>query len=278
MQLLYINWDPSPEIFTIPGINWPLRWYGLLWAFALLSSHFIMNRIFKAEGRSAKQLDTFTLYIILGTILGARLGHCLFYGPLWDVYDANGNLLEEGYLSNPLNILKIYEGGLASHGGAIGILLSAWWYGKKEKENVFWLFDRLAVVVPLAGMFIRLGNLMNSEIIGKPTHMPLAFIFHQIDEVPRHAAQLYEAIFCLFLFMFMYYYWKNKRHIFGNGFLLGLMCILLFIERFLVEFIKENQVGFEDTMSINMGQVLSLPFIAFGVWLIYRSKKSIQST
>jgi len=278
MQFLFIEWNPSPEIFTIPGIDWPLRWYGLLWATALLSSHFIMNRIYKAEQRTNKQLDTLTLYIILGTIIGARLGHCLFYGPLWDVFDAEGALIEEGYLSHPLNLLKVYEGGLASHGGAIGILLASFLYCRKEKENIFWLFDRLAVVVPLASTFIRLGNLMNSEIIGKPTQLAFGFIFRQIDDQPRHAAQLYEAIFCLFLFFIMYYLWKNKRSAFGQGFLLGMMCVLFFTERFMVEFLKENQVGFEDQMSINMGQILSLPFILFGVWLIWRShKKEIKA-
>lgn len=272
MMLNYIEWNPSPEIFTIPGIDWPLRWYGLLWATALLASHFIMNRIFKQEGRTNKQLDTLTLYIILGTIIGARLGHCLFYGPLWDVFDAQGNLVEEGYLSHPLNILKVYEGGLASHGGAIGIIIGALLYCRKEKENIFWLFDRLAVVVPLAACFIRLGNLMNSEIIGIPTSLPFGFIFRQIDDVPRHPAQLYEAIFCALLFVLMYWLWKNKRNEKGSGFMLGVMSILLFTERFFDEMVKENQSAFENNLPINMGQILSIPFVLLGIWLIWRAR------
>lgn len=272
MILDYIHWNPSPEIFTIPGINWPVRWYGLLWASALLASHFYMNRIYRTEGRTNKQLDTLTLYIILGTILGARLGHCLFYGPLWDVYDGAGNLVEEGYLAHPLNILKIYEGGLASHGGAIGIIIGALLYCRKEKENLLWLFDRLVVVVPLAAMLIRLGNLMNSEIIGKETDLPFAFIFTQIDSLPRHPAQLYEAIFYSFLFIVMYWLWKNKRETLGSGFMLGLLCVALFTLRFFVEFIKENQVDFENNMSLNMGQILSIPFVMFGVFMMWRSK------
>jgi phosphatidylglycerol:prolipoprotein diacylglycerol transferase len=272
MILDYIHWNPSPEIFTIPGINWPVRWYGLLWASALLASHFFMNRIFNAEKRTSKQLDSLTLYIILGTIIGARLGHCLFYGPLFDVFDSQGVLIEEGYLSHPLNMLKIYEGGLASHGGALGIITGALLYCRKEKENLLWLFDRLVVVVPLAAALIRLGNLMNSEIIGKESTLPFAFIFTQIDNIPRHPAQLYEAIFCTILFIVMYWLWKNKRHVLGKGFMLGLLCTALFTERFLDEFLKENQSAFENSLTLNMGQILSIPFVLFGIYMMWRSR------
>lgn len=271
---LYINWNPAPEMFTIPGINWPVRWYGLMWAFAFLASHFIMNRIYKTEGRSEKALDTLTLYIILGTVLGARLGHCLFYGPLFDEYDAvTGQLLQEGYLSHPLNMLKVYEGGLASHGGAIGIITAMILYCRKTKESWLWLFDRLVVVVPLAGMFIRIGNLINSEIIGKVTDVPWAFVFKQIDDQPRHPAQLYEAIYCLFLTLFMYWFWKNKRSTVGPGFMFGMFCVLLFVERFLDEFLKENQEAFENSLTFNMGQILSIPFIAVGIYMMWQSYK-----
>lgn len=277
MILNYIHWNPSPNIFTIPGIDWPVRWYGMLWALALLGSHFFMNRIYKAEGRTEKQLDTLTLYIVIGTILGARFGHCLFYGPLWDVFDNNGALIEEGYLAHPLNMLKIYEGGLASHGGAFGIIFSAYLYSRKSKENLLWLFDRLAVVVPLASFLIRIGNLMNSEIIGIESNLPFAFVFTQIDNVPRHPAQLYEAIFYFGLFLVMYWLWKNKRTQLGSGFSLGLLCVALFLLRFFVEFIKENQVDFENSLTLNMGQILSIPFVLFGVYMMWRSKKHLPS-
>lgn len=277
MFLNFITWDPRPEIFTIPGIDWPVRWYGLLWALALLASHFVMNRIYKTEGRTNKQLDTLTLYVILGTIIGARLGHCLFYGPLWDMYDIQGNLLEEGYLDHPLNLFKIYEGGLASHGGAIGIIIGTLYYCRKEKESLWWIFDRLVVVVPLASMLIRLGNLMNSEIIGKKTSMGLGFIFLQIDNVPRHPAQLYEAIFYFFLFILMYWLWKNKRETLGQGFMLGVLCVTMFTMRFFVEFIKENQVDFENNLTLNMGQILSIPFVMAGFYLMWRAKKHLPS-
>ena len=277
MFLNFITWNPSAEIFTIPGIDWPVRWYGLLWASALLASHFVMNRIYKTEGRTNKQLDTLTLYVILGTIIGARLGHCLFYGPLWDVYDVQGNLLEEGYLSHPLNMLKVYEGGLASHGGAIGIVIGTFLYCRKEKEDLLWLFDRLMVVVPLASMLIRFGNLMNSEIIGKKTDITFGFIFVQIDGVPRHPAQLYEALLYCVLFIVMYWLWKYKRDNLGKGFMFGLLLVALFTIRFFVEFIKENQVEFENNLSLNMGQILSIPFVLFGFYMMWRSKKDLPT-
>ncbi len=274
LSLLYINWNPSPEIFTIPGIDWPVRWYGLTWAVAFLASHFIMNRIYKAEGRTEKALDTLTLYIILGTVLGARLGHCLFYEPLFDQYDtATGMLLQEGYLSHPLNLLKVYEGGLASHGGAVGIILAMILYCRSTKESWLWLFDRLVVVVPLASMFIRIGNLINSEIIGKVTDVPWAFVFKSYDEQPRHPAQLYEAVFCFLLTVLMYWLWKNKRNQFGPGFMFGLLCVLMFTQRFFVEFLKENQEAFENQLSFNMGQLLSIPFVVVGTFMMWRSFK-----
>lgn len=272
MFLNVINWDPSPEIFTIPGIDWPVRWYGLMWAMAFIASHFIMNRVFKKEGRTEKDLDSLTLYIILGTVIGARLGHCLFYGPWFDEYNSSGILVNEGYLSHPLNILKVYEGGLASHGGALGILVAMILYCRKTKESWLWLFDRLVIVVPLAASFIRIGNLINSEIIGTVTNVPWAFIFTQEDDLPRHPAQLYEAIYCFFLFIFMYHLWKNKRDQYGPGFMFGIMCVLLFSERIVDEFFKENQVSFENEMLLNMGQLLSIPFILIGIYMMIRSR------
>jgi len=256
---LFIYWDPSPEIFTIPGIDWPVRWYGLTWAFAFLGCHFFMNRIYKAEGRTEKQLDTLTLYIIIGTVLGARIGHCFFYD--FDYYS-----------KHPLDILKVYEGGLASHGGAIGILLAMWLYCKKTNESWLWLFDRLVVVVPFASFLIRFGNLMNSEIVGKTTDVPWAFVFKQLDDLPRHPTQLYEAIFYVFLFLLLYQLWKTKRNSLGKGFMFGLFCVLMFGFRFIMEFLKENQEAFENSLPINMGQILSIPFVLIGIWMMYKSR------
>lgn len=272
MLSLFINWDPSPEIFTIPGIDWPVRWYGLSWAFAFIGCHFFMNRIYRVEGRTEKQLDTLTLYIVIATVLGARIGHCLFYG--WDYYS-----------QHPLEILKVWEGGLASHGGAIGILIGMWLYCRSTKESWIWLFDRLVVVVPFASFMIRFGNLMNSEIVGKPTDVAWGFKFFNNDEdkinflqahipIPvRHPTQLYEALFYIFLFIFMYWLWKNKREAVGKGFMFGLFCVLMFSFRFLMEFLKENQEDFEKFLPINMGQILSIPFILIGLFMIYRSTR-----
>lgn len=264
---LFINWNPSPEMFTIPGIDWPVRWYGLSWAMAFIGCHFFMNRIYKAEARTDLQLDTLTLYIVIATVLGARIGHCLFYG--W-----------EYYLQHPLEILMVWEGGLASHGGAIGILIGMWLYCRKTKESWMWLFDRLVVVVPFASFMIRFGNLMNSEIIGKPTDVPWAFVFHQVDEFPRHPTQLYEALFYIVLFVLMYYLWKYKRTTIGKGFMFGLFCAMMFSFRFAMEFLKENQESFEDALPINMGQILSIPFVIIGIYMMFRSKKegSYQTT
>lgn len=272
MLSLFINWNANPEIFTIPGIDWPVRWYGLSWALAFIGSHFFMNRIYRTEGRTDKQLDTLTLYIVLATVLGARLGHCLFYDYAY-------------YSKHPLEILKVWEGGLASHGGAIGILTGMWLYCRKTKESWLWLFDRLVVVVPLASMCIRFGNLMNSEIVGKTTNVAWGFKFFNNDEdkinlithhipIPvRHATQLYEALFYLVLFVLFYWLWKNKRNAVGKGFMFGLFCILMFSFRFLMEFMKENQSEFENALPINMGQILSIPFIILGIIMVARSSK-----
>lgn len=275
MLSLFITWNASPEVFTIPGIDWPVRWYGLSWALAFIGSHFFMNRIFKKEGRTDKQLDLLTLYIVIATVLGARLGHCLFYDFSY-------------YSKHPLEILKVWEGGLASHGGAIGIVIGMWLYCRKTKESWLWLFDRLVVVVPLASMCIRFGNLMNSEIVGKVTNVAWGFKFLKNDEdvanlaqfgteIPvRHPTQLYEALFYSLLFALFYWLWKNKRNAVGPGFMFGLFCVLMFSFRFLMEFMKENQSAFEDALPINMGQILSLPFIALGIFMIARSKKLKQ--
>jgi phosphatidylglycerol---prolipoprotein diacylglyceryl transferase len=275
MHFLYIIWNPDPDIFTIPGIEWPVRWYGLMWALAFIGSHFFMNRIYRTEGRTEKELDLLTLYVIIGTVVGARLGHCFFYGPLFDYTDPQTGVHHEGYLSHPLNILKVYEGGLASHGGAIGILTAMWLYCRKTKESWLWLFDKIVVVVPFASMLIRFGNLMNSEILGKPTDVPWAFVFPTEDKMllPRHPAQLYEAVFCLFLFILMYWLWKNKRSRFASGFMFGLMCVLFFTERFFVEFLKEPQEEFEKAMALNMGQLLSIPFVLMGLFFMWRAVK-----
>ena len=254
----FISWNPNPVFFTIPFIDWPVRWYGVSWAFAFFMANLIMGKIFKAEKRPESNLDSLTFYIVIATVLGARLGHCLFYEP-------------ERYLAHPLDILKVYEGGLASHGATIGIIIGVWMFCRKFKENLLWLLDRMVVVVPIAAASIRFGNFMNSEIVGKTTDVPWAIIFTRIDQTPRHPAQLYESIFYFFLFILMYFLWNKKRDELKPGFTLGLFCILMFSFRFLIEYVKENQVSFENGLFFNMGQLLSVPFIIFGIYMMKRS-------
>jgi phosphatidylglycerol:prolipoprotein diacylglycerol transferase len=254
----FLIWNPNPIIFTIPFAQWPVRWYGVSWALAFFASSIVFSKIFKDEKRPQAQLDSLTFYILIATVVGARLGHCMFYDT-------------ERYLAHPLDILKVYEGGLASHGAAIGIITGMWLYCRKYKENLLWLFDRMVVVVPLASAFIRFGNFMNSEIVGKITDVPWAVIFVQVDQSPRHPAQLYEAIFSLFLFGIIYFLCSKKRQKMGPGFAFGLYCTLMFSFRFLVEFLKENQSPFENEMFLNMGQLLSIPFVVLGMIMIKRS-------
>lgn len=258
--LSYINWSVDPEIFTIPGIDWPLRWYGLMWAVGLIISQQIMYYIFKKEERPAKDVDTLTLYIILAALIGARFGHFLFYDP-------------SVFLTDPLEIILPPYAGLASHGGAIGILIGLYFYCRKLNYNYLWMVDRLVIVVCITGGFIRMGNLLNSEILGKPTDVPWAFLFPhaEYDPVPRHPAQLYEAIYCFILFAILFYLWKNRRTVLYNGYLFGLFLIVLWTLRFVDEFFKEPQEAFEENLMLNMGQILSVPFVIIGIILMVRA-------
>jgi len=216
----------------------------------------IFSWIFKIEKRSEDDLNDLVWYMILGTIIGARLGHCLFYNP-------------EYYLTHPLEILMVWKGGLASHGAAIGILTAIYLFVKKKPKFTFlWVMDRIVITVALAAFFIRLGNLFNSEIVGKPTDLPWGFVFTSIDNVPRHPAQLYEAIAYLIIFIVLFFQYKKKQENIRDGFLFGEFLIGIFGFRFFVEFIKENQSLFENSMSLNMGQILSIPLIILGIYLL----------
>jgi len=256
--LNYIHWNLNPEI--LPGIL-PIRWYGLLFMLGFVFGYYIIQRMYRREGKDVAALDQLSLYVGLGTILGARLGHCLFYEP-------------DFYLSHPLQILYIWQGGLASHGAVIGILLSIYLYGRRFPQTDFWFIaDRLVTPVALAGSLIRLGNLANSEIYGLPATVPWAFIFVRVgDGIPRHPTQLYEALYYLICFVLLYniYYKTNKSS--AKGYLLGLFMCLIFGYRFIVEFWKENQVEMENGLAFNLGQLLSIPVVAVGVWLMLRSR------
>lgn len=254
MTLQIIPWNVDPEIFRIG--NFAVRWYGLLFASGFVIGYYILRKVFKNEGLGDATLDRLTVYVAVGTVIGARLGHCLFYEP-------------DYYLANPVEILKVWHGGLASHGAAIGILLALWLFVRKEKKPFIWAIDRVVIVVALAGALIRLGNLMNSEIYGVETTLPWGFVFLRNHEnAPKHPTQIYESLAYLLTFVILLrIYWKNlgKQK---PGLLFGLFLILVFGFRFLVEYVKEDQVAFEAGMKLNMGQLLSIPFIIAGIALL----------
>ena len=258
MNFLIINWNVDPEIFrvTVLGHVLAVRWYGLLFASGFVLGYYIMRKMFRNEGLSDELLDRLTVYTAIGTIVGARLGHCLFYEPQY-------------FLSHPIEILKVWKGGLASHGAAIGILIALWLFVRKEKKPFLWVIDRVVIVVALAGCLIRLGNLCNSEIYGVETSLPWGFVFLQNGErVPKHPTQIYEALaYLATFFILLRIYWKNKGK-YAYGLTFGLFLIMVFAFRFLVEFVKEEQVPFEKGMSLNMGQLLSIPFVLAGIALL----------
>jgi phosphatidylglycerol:prolipoprotein diacylglycerol transferase len=260
MHLLIVPWDPNPEILRLG--SFAIRWYGLLFASGFLFGYIIMRRMFINEGLNDLVLDRLTIYMTVGTIVGARLGHCFFYEPGF-------------YLRHPLEILLIWHGGLASHGAAIGILIALWLFVKKEKKGYLWVLDRIAVVVALAGCLIRMGNLMNSEIYGTETTLPWGFVFLRNNEVvPKHPTQIYEGLVYILVFFLLYrMYWREKGKVY-QGLLISIFLILVFTSRFFIEFLKENQVAFESSMKLNMGQVLSIPFILLGIAGLYWSLKN----
>lgn len=220
-----------------------------------------MKWIFLKEKKSENDLNDLVMYMIIGTVAGARIGHCLFYNPAY-------------YLSNPIEILMIWHGGLASHGAAIGIIISLYLYSKKHKDQAYlWIFDRVVITVALAGFFIRTGNLFNSEIVGIPADVPWSFIFASIDQYPRHPAQLYEALAYLSIFIVLFNYYRIKNGKTRDGFIFGLFLVSVFTFRFFVEFIKENQTYFEKDLFLNMGQLLSIPLIIAGIVLIIRARQ-----
>jgi prolipoprotein diacylglyceryl transferase len=370
MDLSFIIWNGSPEIFSYGQLA--LRWYGLLFALGFLVSQQILYYMHKKEGKPEKEVDTLTIIMVIATILGARLGHVLFYQP-------------EIILEDPLSILLPFEfspkfrftglQGLASHGGALGIFLALWWYARKKKLAYLHVLDRLAILVALTGAFIRMGNYFNSEIIGKPTDAPWGIVFsnrltetiatrnpeknpietvgivkntqvrdsldkegqvplllylffkntvseddmraylentlkptigHQfeffyIDQlsalqfylirqdsgalavkipivgIARHPAQLYESISCIFLFILLFWIWKKYNGNPPEGRIFGLFMIILWSLRFSYEFLKENQVAFENSLPINMGQILSIPLFIVGVFILVRSYKKTSA-
>ncbi|MCE7069221.1 MULTISPECIES: prolipoprotein diacylglyceryl transferase [Dyadobacter] len=270
-MISYIIWNVSPEIFTIPQIGdfgpFPVRWYGLLFAAGFLVGQQVMIHVFKKEGKPLEDIDSLTLYMVLSTVIGARLGHFIFYEP-------------EVLFKKPLEVILPPYAGLASHGAIIGIITGLWLYSRSRTatgQTFLWVADRMVIVIALAGAFIRFGNLMNSEIVGKPTDVPWSFVFVQNTEfrqIPRHAAQLYESISCFILFFILLWIWNKYKSATPRGLMVGIFFVWVFTLRFLYEFLKENQEAFEANYLLNMGQILSIPAVLLGLYFIYQSRKS----
>lgn len=259
---LFINWNSNPNIKFL-GLTF--HWYGILWGLNFIQGYFVLGYFLKKEQKPVMWTDYAFIAMLLGTILGARFGHVFFYN--WSYY-----------LAHPLNILKIWQGGMASHGAVIGIVLALWIYSKKvTKKSILWILDRLMIPIAIGSFLIRIGNLINQEIIGLPSKLPWAFIFSKIDNTPRHPSQLYEALSYLSIAIFLYIIYRKKQSFVSQGFFTGVFFTLAFLFRFLLEFFKENQVNFENNMTLNMGQLLSIPFFIFGVILLFYSLKNEKS-
>ena len=283
--LSFIHWNPDVVAFSIGAFG--VRWYSLCWCIGLLSVYMLEHKLFRDQRIPEEKFEPLFIYCFLGILIGARLGHCLFYEPGY-------------FLSHPLEMVLPmrqdaagswhftgYEG-LASHGGTIGLILALWLYVRKTKLPLMQVLDNIAIVTPICACAIRLGNLMNSEIIGRPTDLPWAFVFERVDMLPRHPGQLYEAI-CYALFFFIGWWFYRHSHSIqtdntsttqsepsripsvGTGFYFGLCILLIFTARIFIELTKENQVDFENGMPINMGQLLSLPFVALGLYCVCRA-------
>jgi phosphatidylglycerol---prolipoprotein diacylglyceryl transferase len=279
-MVLGIDWNVTSEL--IDGWSTPNK-YGLLFVTGIILGYYVIKKMFKSEQVQEEVLDKLLLYMVLATIVGARLGHVLFYGPYFDVFDESGILIDRGYFSHPIDILKVYEGGLASHGAAIAIIIALYLFSKKiSKKPMLWILDRVAAPVSIAACFIRLGNLVNHEIIGDPTNLPWGFRFNDAgneylingEHVFRHPAQLYEALIYLCLFvLLLFMYWKTSAKL-KSGALFGTLLIVMFTGRFLVEFVKVGQTARDEVFAINTGQMLSIPFVIIGLFFVFRSIKT----
>ncbi|MBQ6309355.1 MAG: prolipoprotein diacylglyceryl transferase [Prevotella sp.] len=284
----YIQWSPRLEALSLGPFS--IRWYSLCWLIGLALAYFIVRKLFyeqdiairkkrvKGKWEEENLFEPLFIYCFLGILIGARLGHCLFYQP--DYFLSSGKhfiemLLPIHYLPDDGWKFTGYEG-LASHGGTIGIMIALWLYAKWSKLPILTIIDNICIATPVTACFIRLGNLMNSEIIGKVTDVPWAFIFERVDMQPRHPGQLYEAIAYAIFFFIGWYLYKKKPERVGTGFFFGLCLTLIFTFRFFIEYTKDIQEEFEAGMLLNMGQILSIPFVVFGIWLIVRSFKKMK--
>ncbi len=258
-----IEWSVSPEILEIGFIH--LRWYGLMFLIGFFVGFRLMKEACVFEKKPVEKLESLLIYLVLGTMIGARLGHCLFYDPQY-------------FLTHPLEILKVYQGGLASHGGGVGVILALWWFSQCNSEfRLWWLLDRISIFTVMTGALIRIGNLMNSEILGKRTDGTWGVIFTRVDRIPRHPAMIYESICYALIFAFTYSLYRRLRSRAPDGLMFGLVVFLIMTCRFGIEFFKEVQEPFEQGMTLNMGQLLSVPFIAVSLFLAIRGIRRLNS-
>lgn len=271
-NILYIHWKIDPILFSIGEIR--IAYYSLLFVGGLILCTWLFRQISLKEGASEEAINSLIMYTFLGITIGARLGHCIFYDPGY-------------YFNHPFEIILPFKminqeivfigyRGLASHGGVIGLILAVMLHARKYKQSMIQTFDYIAIVAPLGACFIRLGNLMNSEIIGEPTDLPWAFVFERVDFVPRHPAQLYEAV-AYFIFFLIMLALHKKNQVPKPGFLFGLVLILIFTFRFFIEFLKEKQSDFEFNLYLDMGQILSIPFVLLGLYYAFVYKRKVHS-
>jgi prolipoprotein diacylglyceryl transferase len=256
-----IQWNPDPIIVQLGPL--PLRWYSLGWLLAFGIGFYIVRWIYLKEGKPERDLESVLFFMMLGAMIGARLGHVIFYRPGY-------------FLENPIEIIAVWKGlrGLASHGGTVGIFIALFLYVRKRPDQPYlWLVDRVSIPTALGAMFIRLGNLMNSEILGLPTDGPWGVVFTRIDNIPRHPAQLYEAMAYLGIFILLLTLYRRRGTSIPHGTLIGIFLALVFSARFLIEFVKERHVPFEAGLPLSMGQILSIPMILAGVSIFFWARK-----
>lgn len=253
----YFTWNIDPVLISFMGLK--VHWYGALFATAIICGFQTMKWIYQREKLDVESLDNLLVYCVIGIIVGARLAHCFFYDPSY-------------YLSNPLKILAIWEGGLASHGGGLGAILALFYYHKKTQLPFLFLLDRLAIATAIFGFFVRMANFMNSEILGLPSSQPWAIIFERIDNLPRHPAQLYEAFAYLATFLLLIALYKGTKLKQRHGVLFGIFLCLIFSARFMIEFIKVKQATYAGDLVFSTGQLLSIPFLLVGIGLVFFAK------
>jgi len=259
----FFVWNADPVLASLGPVT--VHWYGALFALAIISGLQVLKWCYIQEKVDVESLDNLLMYAVIGIVVGARLAHCLLYDPGY-------------YLSNPLKILAIWEGGLASHGGGLGVIIAAYFYQKRYKMSFMWLLDRLAISTALFGFFVRFGNFINSEIIGIETSVPWAIVFSRIDNLPRHPAQLYEAISYLAIFAVLFVAYRFTKIRQYSGALLGGFLVMIFTARFVIEFVKIKQAAYSSELTFSTGQLLSIPFFIVGLILLVRAYRVNKST